>query len=178
MSSPLPLSTRERKQLFKIAAATPRAVESMLFGLSSQQLLCRPKTGLSLHELSLHEQVWHLADLEVFGFKKRFNAILSEERPLLEDFDGDAVAAERNYHSLSLQQAFHLFSETRLQNLWLLSGINPADWMRRGEQQGLGVVNLADVFRSMAAHDRAHLSEIETILHGDSAAGHSTIVAA
>ena len=156
MTVHLPLSTKERKQLFKHTSAAPRVIENLLRGVTSDQMIVQPNG-----EFSLHEHVWHLADLESEGFRPRLLALLNEDYPQLANFDGDLIAQQRNYHSLPLQQAFFRFSETRLQNLWLLSGIGHADWMRRGEQAGLGEVCLADVFRAMAAHDFAHIQTIE-----------------
>jgi len=168
-----PLSTKERQLLFKQTSKTPGLIENLLRGLSPGQL-----TTPQVHGFSLHEQVWHLADLEREGFQFRLQALLSQKFPCLENFDGDEVAKQRHYHSLSLQQAFMIFSETRLKNLWLLSGINHADWMRRGMQNGVGEVCVADVFRAMAAHDLSHIQEIEAILRGDAPLKSDSTVAA
>ena len=47
------------------------------------------------------EHCWHLADLERLGFGSRVERLLAEERPFLPDFDGEKVAAERQYLVLS-----------------------------------------------------------------------------
>lgn len=173
MQKLLPLSTKERKHLFKRTSSTPVVVEALLRGLSQQKLLQKPDKSFSLHE-----HIWHLADLESVAVGPRIKALLEQDTPLLADFPGDEVAMRRNYHTLPLQEAFATFSHARLQNLWILSGVGPADWMRRGEQEGVGIVSLVDIFRAMAVHDDDHVTDIKKILAGDSVAQSSSNVAA
>ena len=154
-----PLSSKEKSRLFAITAAMPLKIEKLISSLSLEELTKRPESGFSLHE-----HVWHLADLEIEGFKIRLEKILQEHRPKLINFDGDKVAADRDYHSLPLMQALKQFSQARLTNLWLLSGVQHADWIRSGYFESTGDIRLVDVFRGMAEHDLDHLNEIEALL--------------
>ena len=107
------------------------------------------------------EQVWHLADLEREGFGVRIEKLRTEPDPFLPDFDGDAVAAQRNYQSLSLREALMAFASSRAANLNALCGLSQEDWLRAGTQEGVGAVSLCDLPMLMMQHDQAHLSEIE-----------------
>src|SRR5262245_8122269 len=49
---------------------------------------------------SLHEQVWHLRDIEVDGYARRFRAVATQDDPFLPDLDGARLAIERDYRSL------------------------------------------------------------------------------
>ena len=158
----LPLSSKERAELFKLTAATPLKIEKLLQNLTAEQLLQKSTQGFSLHE-----HVWHLADLEQDGFSKRIELLLQEEHVVLPDFPGDKIAMERNYQQLPLAHAFKQFSRARLHNLWTLSGLKHIDWMRQGQQEGVGNVRLVDIFRAMAEHDVAHLQEIAALLNKD-----------
>jgi len=107
------------------------------------------------------EQVWHLADLEREGFSVRINRLLSESDPQLPDFDGAAVAAARDYRSLSLSEGLRTFKESRHQNITLLRAVDSDVWLRSGTQEGVGKVSLCDIPSFISQHDRAHKAEIE-----------------
>jgi hypothetical protein len=106
------------------------------------------------------EQVWHLADLEREGFGLRIQRLRMELNPHLPDFDGDAIALERNYRSLSLADGLRAFEQARDANLAALRALPPDAWFRRGTQDGIGEVSLCDMPVFMLQHDRAHIAEI------------------
>lgn len=107
------------------------------------------------------EQCWHLADLEREGFGERIRRLLAEDQPLLPDFDGARVAQERQYRSLSLAAGLEAFRAARAGNLAALRALEPEQWLRAGEQEGVGAVALCDLPHMMAEHDASHRSEIE-----------------
>jgi hypothetical protein len=113
---------------------------------------------------SFLEHVWHLADLETEGFGVRIARILSEESPLLPDFDGARVARERRYRTLPLSEGLARFAGARRANAERLAGVDAAAWQRRGEQEGVGRVVLAELPHQMIAHDRAHARELVDLL--------------
>ncbi len=107
------------------------------------------------------EQVWHLADLEHEGFGRRIERLRHETEPQLADFDGDAIAAERDYRRRSIRAGLAAFAAARAENLARLAEIAPAEWERSGTQDGVGVVALCDMPVFMSQHDAAHRAEIE-----------------
>ena len=110
--------------------------------------------------LSPVEQCWHLADLEREGFAVRIERLLSEDEPLLPDFDGARIAKERSYKTRSLAAGIDAFREARLANVRALRAIAGPTWVRRGTQEGVGTLALCDVPTMMAQHDAAHRHEI------------------
>lgn len=106
------------------------------------------------------EQVWHLADLEREGFGSRINRLQLEDRPQLPDFDGDAIAQQRDYRSLSLAEGLKAFAEARAANLLALQTLPHDAWSRTGTQDGVGEVSLCDMPVFIQQHDRAHIAEI------------------
>ncbi len=106
------------------------------------------------------EQIWHLADLEREGFGVRIRRLQSESHPYLPDFDGDGIAIERNYRSLSLLEGLRSFEEARDANLRVLSSLSSQAWFRVGTQEGVGPVSLCDMPVFILQHDRAHIAEI------------------
>ena len=105
------------------------------------------------------EQCWHLADLE-----RRATASVStaadEDEPALPDFDGDRVARERDYKSLSLADGLAAFA-ARGRKPAALRVSQMREWERRGTQEGVGRIGLCDIPAMMAEHDAAHRAEIE-----------------
>jgi len=120
------------------------------------------------------EHCWHLADLERLGFGSRVERLLAEERPFLPDFDGEKVAAERQYLVLSVGAGIRAFAAARAHNLATLRAMTPGQWERSGTQEHVGRVTIADLPRRMLEHDRAHANEIADLL-ADLAPGHPSI---
>ena len=113
---------------------------------------------------SLIEHVWHLADLETDAYEVRIRRLLEEDGPELPNFDGEAVAAKRNYRSLRLRDGLKAFEEARQRNLATLAAVEGEDWERSGVQEGVGPITLRDIPRLMHEHDDAHRAEIEALL--------------
>ncbi len=151
------LAESERAQLRAELARMPVELDALFGALSASDARER-RAGQAFSPV---EQVWHLADLEHEGFGRRIERLLQEERPLLADFDGDAIATERDYRRRSLGEGLAAFAAARAANLARLAQLSPADWNRGGTQQGVGEVALCDVPVFMRQHDAAHRAEIE-----------------
>jgi hypothetical protein len=106
------------------------------------------------------EQVWHLADLECYGFGARIRQLREEANPHLPDFDGARVAKERNYRARSLVEGLSAFEAARAANLATLTALGADEWARGGTQEGVGVVSLGGMPALMRRHDEAHMAEI------------------
>jgi hypothetical protein len=107
------------------------------------------------------EQCWHLADLEREGFGARIRRLLDEDAPFLPDFDGGRLARERDYRSRSVGEGLAAFRAQRDANLALLRDVSAEQWLRVGNQEGVGPVALCDLPAMMAEHDASHRAEIE-----------------
>jgi len=149
----------------------PSQREALLASLNDMPIwLARAYAGLApeqaCHTLaegdfSPVEQVWHLADLEREGFGLRIERLLTEAEPQLPDFDGGAIAVQRNYRALSLAEGLSAFVDARQRNLARLRALTPEAWARSGTQEGVGPVALCDMPGLMSRHDAAHRAEIE-----------------
>jgi len=154
------MNRRELETLLLTLESTPLLLARAADGLSTSEARRRPAAG----GFSLTENIWHLADLEREGFGVRIRRILSEEEPTLSNFDGDRFAREREYQTRDLASGLQSFSESRHRNVETLRSVTPADWNRRGVQDGLGPLSLADLPRKMAQHDRSHTSDVAELL--------------
>ncbi len=119
-----------------------------------------------VNTFSLVENVWHLADLEREGFGSRIRRLLTEEAPMLPNFDGNRVASERGYQGRSLAEGIAAFALARHRNVERLRAVPAAAWKRAGFQESVGPITLADIPQRMADHDRSHTEEIRSLLAG------------
>ena len=151
----LPRQSRERL-LADLASMPDFIAESFAELPPSLHIAAGPADGFSPVE-----QAWHLADLEEMGFAERIRRLRTESHPELPDFAGDVVARERNYRALSLQDGIAAFRRARERNLSVLRQLDPDEWVRGGDQDGVGSVSLCDLPAMMAEHDANHRREIE-----------------
>jgi len=154
------MNRRQLETLLVTLESTPALLQRASFGLSSEQALRRPAGG----GFSLLENIWHLADLEREGFGVRIRRLLSEEDPSLSNFDGDRIARERRYQDRNLGEGLAAFAAARARNLERLRSASPSDWKRRGAQEGVGHISLADIPRRMAEHDLSHTRDVAELL--------------
>src|SRR5262245_35174904 len=101
----------------QLALQTLGSMETFLeasFGSLSRDERLAPGPGGAFCPL---EHVWHLADLEREGFAVRISRLQAEAEPVLADFDGARIAAERNYRSLPFDQGLQAFVAARAANI-------------------------------------------------------------
>jgi hypothetical protein len=145
-------------EILEMLARTPAIVA----GIAAQvpESLVRVRSG----PFALVEHVWHLGDLEREGFCERVRRLLAEEDPFLPDFDGERAAREREYLKLDLAPALAAFAAAREETLRRLRGVSGDQWERRGRQERVGSIALAELPRQILDHDLAHLNEIADLL--------------
>jgi hypothetical protein len=143
--------------LFGTLSRTPAILARVAAQMPAE--LVRVRSG----PFALVEHVWHMADLER-ELGERIRRLVGEEDPFLPDFDGERVARERQYLTLDLAAGLTAFASTREETLRRLGGVAPEAWARRGRQEGVGTVSVAEMPGRIVDHDRAHLNEIADLL--------------
>ena len=151
------LSVADREALLAQLDAMPGLLRSAFAALSPAEAAA-PGPGDSFAPV---EHCWHLADLEREGYTVRIRRLLAEDAPVLPDFDGARIAAERGYRTRSLTAGIEAFREARAANVEALRALGERDWLRPGTQDGVGPVTVCDLPAMMAEHDEGHRSEIE-----------------
>jgi DinB family protein len=154
------MTRRDLETLLLTLESTSALLLHAAASFSPRQARVRPCRG----GFSFVENVWHLADLEREGYLARIARLLAEDHPELPDFDGDRVAEERRYASLSLREGLSTFRAARAETLARLRRVAAHDWKRAGRQEGVGAVMLCDLPAMIAAHDASHRAEIEAWL--------------
>ena len=105
-----------------------------------------------------------LRDIEVLGYSHRLRAVALDNQPFLADIDGTRLAAERDYHSLSLEVGVAEFVAARTENIAFLRSLPDCAFERRGEMEAVGCVTLAKLAEMLKNHDAVHRREIQELL--------------
>ncbi|HEX2669109.1 MAG TPA: DinB family protein [Gammaproteobacteria bacterium] len=138
----------------------PAELQERLAGLNETQLRFQPGAGT----FSLLENVCHLRDIEVEGYARRLELLLTEADPLLPDLDGTRLARERRYQEQALAPALADFLAARRRNLARLERVSEADLTRQGRFENVGVVSLARLLEMWTGHDAEHLHDVDELL--------------
>jgi hypothetical protein len=154
------MNRRELETFFLTLESTPALLAKAASELPEDRVRQRGTTG----GFSFVEHVWHLADLEREGYGVRIRRLLSEDEPLLSNFDGERIAHERVYQRRDLADGLLAFTAARTRNLQMLRDVSNGDWTRTAEQEGVGAVALGDIPRMMVEHDRDHEHEIAGLI--------------
>jgi hypothetical protein len=141
--------------------AMPAFLEAALHEAGEENFGARP----SDEDFSLVEHACHLRDLEREGYLVRVRRMLSERSPVLEPFDGQAVAAARDYRAQDAHAAAQDFGAARRELLALLAALSADDY-RREATFSERRITLADLVAMIDTHDGEHREQIERILDG------------
>ena len=104
---------------------------------------------------TVRQVLGHMADTErVFGY--RALSIARGDPAPLPGFDQDDWMAQADFDTSSLEDLLAEFQAVRTGNLYLLNGLTPAAWERRGTASGHAVTVRALAYM-LLGHERAHL---------------------
>ena len=148
-----------RTEAIERLASMPAFVEAALDAASGEEIAFRPGEG----EFSLLEQACHLRDLEREGYLVRVRRILAEDAPVLQPFDGAAIARERDYLAQDARAAVREFTQARRSLTALLGQLDAAQWQRTASFEGRSIT-LEELVAMILEHDRGHREEIEGIV--------------
>lgn len=140
-------------------AAMPAFLDSALSRAGAARHAVRPEDG----GFSLVEHACHLRDLESEGCLFRIMRLLAEDGPVLEGFEGDRIAAERDYLSQDAEAAARKFAATRAEVLRVVGGLGRVELAREGEFGGRRIT-VSGVVAMAAEHDAQHRGEISRLL--------------
>ncbi len=133
---------------------TPSALQSLVAGLSPQQLDTPPAPG----KWSIREILAHLADCEIaFGFRLR--QALADPVIVIQPFDQDLWA--RRYGAYSAAAALRTFLTNREWTLSLLTTVTDSDLSQTVVHPERGTLPFRTLLETIAGHDRNHLTRLE-----------------
>lgn len=149
------------EETISLLTRTPAAFEVLLRDLPEMWTLRNEGEGT----WSVSDVIGHLIYCERTDWLPRVKVILEfGETKTFEPFDRWGHAKESQEKSLG--DLLHEFSRLRSENLRALRALNlrAEDLSRRGRHPSLGVVTLAELLATWAAHDLTHLHQISRVM--------------
>lgn len=144
------------ENVLAILASTPEKLSRELRDLSPREMKKRPAPG----KWSVQEILAHLADVEQFGMRDRVEAIVAEERPVLEPFEQETRIIELRYERIDPQKSLASLTRQRRANVRWLRKLRPAQLRRVGLHKTVGEVSALEFLYEWAFHDLGHLKQI------------------
>jgi hypothetical protein len=120
--------------------------------------------GVPSEALTAIEQVWHILDIEVEGYQRRFRRTLAETHPVLESLDTYALVRERRYKERDGGRALSAFRKARAGTVELIGSLRPDQYLRTATFEGYGPVTLRALIHYLCSHDQQHLAGLQWLL--------------
>lgn len=117
--------------------------------------------GIPSERFTAIEQVWHVLDIEVEGYRPRFLRTLHEERPLLASIDSEAVAVQRDYAARDVRDALRALHDARARTVAMLMELDAAQLSRTAVFEGYGPTTLRGLVHFLCSHDQQHLAGLQ-----------------
>lgn len=138
--------------------AMPAKLKDIVARLPRETWRRKPANG----GFSLLEHVCHLRDIDADGYGVRLERMLKEERPILVDLDGDALAKERDYQSQDVVEALSGFTAARREIAARLAKVTPEERQRSGLMAGRDIT-IEELAGIMLTHDSEHLDQLHDL---------------
>lgn len=158
------LTPEERQPYLEIIRTFPQTLESLVSGLSEDQLTSPFLDG----EWSIAQNVHHTADSHLNSYI-RLKLMLTEENPTLKPYDEAAWAKFPDATPPDFDLTFQLLRGLHGRWVTVLENLTDEQWQRPGYHPENGPLIIEDLLTGYAAHCQAHLEQIRRTL----AASHS-----
>jgi len=141
------------ERCLRILQQTPGIFRNLLSLATREQLDWRP----SSERWSVCMVLAHLADVEIGGFRSRFEAMLGTDRPLLPSYDQWALFRSGTECDPYAEMA--RFEEERAATLTLIEAMPEGAGERLGQHAELGTITVAQLLNEFAFHDLGHIRQ-------------------
>ena len=111
-------------------------------------------------EWSAHQVLFHAGSVDQQAYGPRLRRVLREDRPTLEDYDGDGWMAERYDPAEPIQFILERWHSVRQDHAAELAGAPPEDWSRTGLQPYWGERTLQWWVERAVAHADEHRRQL------------------
>jgi DinB superfamily len=148
-----------RAEIVKTLRATPVVLRALVEGIDDARLRRRPAP----REWAIIEVAGHLADTEERALA-RVRRMLAEDDPELEPFDQEALAEQRHYLELNLEEELARLEDLRRQHLAELEALDGSGWARTGRHGEHGELSVELYETHVAAEEVDHLAQIARLL--------------
>jgi DinB superfamily len=146
-------------------AAFPPVLEAFFRSVPPHGRHWRPLSwdGIPSERLTAVEQVWHVRDVEIEGYRVRFARTLTETTPDLPDLPGELMAQERGYAKADPELALRDFADARATTIRTIRALTETDLRRPAIFEGR-TTTLAGLVHFLASHDCQHLAGLQWLL--------------
>jgi DinB superfamily len=148
-----------RQEILKTLRATPVVLRALVADVDEAGLRRRPAPG----EWAIIEVIAHMADTEERALA-RVHRMLAEDNPELAPFDQEALAEERRYLDLDLDQGLARLEKLRRNHLAVLDALDGPGWERTGRHGEHGELTVELSETHVAAEPVDHLAQIARLL--------------
>lgn len=140
---------------------TPVVLNALLRGVTQEQAqqLTDGPDGWNVVETLCH--IRDSADITLV----RAQRILTEDHPLLPNFDPQEGAQRRDYKHQNLAVEFGAFLDARRTLVALLTDLSEKQWQRPGTHSTYGDLTLLDLMVFTTWHDLNHIEQVTRILN-------------
>ena len=108
---------------------------------------------------SVVQVLCHLRDAEERNLE-RIRLMRAQDNPVLEGYDQEQWARERNYAAAHLDEALAAFLKRRAATLDELASLTPQEWERPGLHSEAGPITILTYLQRLVRHDAIHLAQI------------------
>lgn len=143
-----------------VLRATPAVLNAFSKDLASVSWQEHPEPG----EWNFTEIVCHLRDVDSEVNIPRVNKVLAEQNPFLPGIDSDKWAEERLYYCQNGPQALQDFTDSRINLLEILAGLQTDDWVKPARHAIFGPTKLKELISIIVGHDRLHVRQAKNSL--------------
>jgi DNA-binding transcriptional regulator YbjK len=102
----------------------------------------------------------HVRDAEQQAYAPRLKRILVEDRPLFEDFDGDAFMTQHYRAGEDIRAILEAIEAERMALAERLRALASAEWSRTGRHPSLGERTLQSWVERSESHMQEHLTQL------------------
>jgi hypothetical protein len=139
--------------------STETVVRACVWGMDKKGLTTRPTEK----EWAVVEVLCHLRDLERDVFPQRIELIRKNNGSLIEGFDEQQWALDRNYKNADPLDALDAFCDARQKNLSILDEIREEELEKIGLHSQFGPLSLRALLADWAGSDLTHSAQIQRI---------------
>lgn len=139
-------------------SATTAELRKAVEGLSEEALTRRPTEDA----WSIKETVGHLCDVAPI-LHTRLWKMAHQEQPLLDAYDADDLAKQRDAQSQLIQDLVYEFAQQRERTIDLLTELVHWNWARQGRHPQHGRISIRQQVEYWLDHEAEHLAQIHEL---------------
>lgn len=147
-------------------AVFPEQLEQMYHSVPKDYARWSPESweGIPSETFTAIEQICHVRDIEIDGYRIRLKRMLEETNPSLESIDSYAIAQQRNYSAADPLDVLNTFKSARHLTVQSLQGLTETQLSRAGWFEGYGQLTVRALIHYLCSHDQQHLSGMQWLL--------------